>query len=123
MVAVLNFTRNRMNMERDEIKEKIISIFEANKSYGGAVKHVGHVLCVPPALNTYQMRFTFAETTDNHLLSLRRIIDELSKIGTLNHFEYHGLKAPTENMQRTPCLHFNVTTADGRNYEIIFELP
>ena len=111
-------------MERDEAIKNIHRIFESNEIYadGGTVSLIDHGLLPPPALCSYQMIFTFAKTATNHCLSLKRIIDELDKIGKLKHFEYFGLKAPTENNQRTPQLRFNVTI-DGSNYEIIFELP
>ena len=112
---------SEVNMGSGEIKEKIVSIFESNERYGGAVKLVSHEPSRPPAFGIV-MVFAFAETTDNHFLSLKRIIGELSKVGALNSFEYRGLKAPTENNQPAPLLHFNITIANS-NYEIIFVLP
>ena len=109
-------------MERNEAKENIARIFESNKSYGGAVKLIRCETCPPPASGIC-MVFAFVEATDNHFLSLKRIIDGLSTMsvsGTLNHFEYRGLQGA--NNQRAPELRFSVTVADCL-YEIIFELP
>ena len=74
------------------------------------------------ANSTTCMEFAFDETTNNYCLSLKRIVNGSSAIGTLNSFEYRGLKAPTENDQRVPQLRFNVTFADS-NYRRANSLP
>ena len=108
-------------MESNKTCEEIISIFEAHERYGGAVILLEDCERVPPTYSGYKMVFTFADSTQNHLLSLKTIIDGLGKIGVLNSLEYYGLKGSRDN-QWIPELHFNVTTRDG-NYEIIFALP
>ena len=110
-----------MNMESSEIREKIIGIFETHKAYGGEIILKEGCKRVPPDFTGTQMVFTFADTTDNHYLSLKWIADGLNKIGRLNILAYHGLKGANTD-QRVPEIRFNVTI-EGGNYEIIFVLP
>ena len=102
-------------------REKIVSILEAHKPYGGDVMLAEGPELLPPTYDAYKMVFTFTKTTGSHHLSLKRIIDELQKIGKLNHIEYRGLKGSRDD-QCVPELHFDITIDDG-NYAIIFALP